>query len=289
MNTCPIPASIAVPEAGTFYMRPLPRDLDALDSRTGRALFREALLEGAMEGYFKLAQQFHTQAEPAYCGLGSLVCALNALRIDPARTWKGPWRWFSEELLTCCKSLQEIGRSGLTLEEVACLASCCGATVGVYRPPLVSIGEFREHVRAAATEHDGPVLIVNYSRKAVGQTGDGHFSPIGGYHVATDRILLLDTARFKYPPHWLSLELLFEGDAGSGPCYAMCTRLGNVAATGRFRPWPPLILNFTHRTSGCLDQPSSGASSAEQPNNRQPQYRRLDRSPATSAEHPGCR
>lgn len=82
--------------------------------------------------------------------------------------------------------------------------------MSVYRPPLVSIGEFREHVRAASTDREGPVLIVNYSRKAVGQAGDGHFSPIGGYHVATDRILLLDTARFKYPPHWLSLELLFE-------------------------------------------------------------------------------
>ena len=36
-----------------------------------------------MEGYFRLAQQFHTQADPAFCGLGSLVCALNALRIEP--------------------------------------------------------------------------------------------------------------------------------------------------------------------------------------------------------------
>jgi Phytochelatin synthase len=210
MRTCPITSSSAVPKVGTFYMRSLPRDLDALDSNTGRALFREALLEGTMEGYFKLAQQFHTQAEPAYCGLGSLVCALNALQIDPARPWKGPWRWFSEELLTCCKSLQEIGQSGLTLDEVACLARCSGATVSVYRPPLVGIDEFREHVRAASTDRGGPVLIVNYSRKAVGQTGDGHFSPIGGYHVATDRVLVLDTARFKYPPHWLSLELLFE-------------------------------------------------------------------------------
>ena len=198
-------------------MRSLPRDLDALDSSTGRALFREALLDGTMESYFKLAQQLHTQAEPEYCGLGSLVCALNALRIDPARTWKGPWRWFSEELLTCCKSMQEISRSGLTLDEVACLASCSGATTSVYRPPLVSIDEFREHIQAVSTDPNGPVLIVNYSRKAVGQTGSGHFSPIGGYHAATDRILVLDTARFKYPPHWLSLGLLFEAMRGADP------------------------------------------------------------------------
>lgn len=210
MTTCSIPKSSVSPDVGTFYMRSLPRDLDALDSTAGRKLFREALLEGSMEGYFKLAQQLHTQAEPAYCGLGSLVCALNALRIDPARTWKGPWRWFSEELLTCCKSLEEIGRSGLTLEEVACLARCSGATTSVYRPSLVGIEEFRQHVRAASIDPDGPVVIANYSRRAVSQSGDGHFSPIGGYHVATDRVLVLDTARFKYPPHWMSLELMFE-------------------------------------------------------------------------------
>ena len=220
-------------------MRSLPSDLDALDSRRGRALFREALLEGTMEGYFKLAQQFHTQAEPAYCGLGSLVCALNALRIDPERTWKGPWRWFSEELLTCCKSLHEIERSGLTLDEVACLARCSGAIASVHRPPLVDIDEFREHVLAASTAPDGPVIIANYSRKAVGQTGDGHFSPIGGYHVATDRVLVLDTARFKYPPHWLSLALLFEAiqdpdsESRRGRGWLMLQRRGDQAGALR--------------------------------------------------------
>lgn len=31
---------------------------------------------------------------------------LNALEIDPHRLWKGPWRWFSEDLLNCCKDLK---------------------------------------------------------------------------------------------------------------------------------------------------------------------------------------
>lgn len=31
-------------------------------------------------------------------------------------------------------------------------------------------------------------------------TGDGHFSPVGGYHEGKDLVLILDTARFKYPP-----------------------------------------------------------------------------------------
>lgn len=42
------------------------------------------------------------------------------------------------------------------------------------------------------------------------QTGTGHFSPIGGYHAGRDMALILDVARFKYPPHWVPLKLLWE-------------------------------------------------------------------------------
>lgn len=42
------------------------------------------------------------------------------------------------------------------------------------------------------------------------QTGTGHFSPIGGYHAGKDMALILDVARFKYPPHWVPLKLLWE-------------------------------------------------------------------------------
>ena len=220
MSTCVRSPYPTTPAERTLYMRPLPTSMTALDSQDGRALFRRALGEGTLEGYFKLAQQFHTQADPAFCGLGSLVCALNALGIDPRRRWKGSWRWFSEELLDCCKSLDEVRRSGITLDDAACLARCSGAAVEVHRAGQAPVDAFREHLRAAASASDGPVLIVNYSRSAVGQTGGGHFSPIAGFDAATDQALVLDTARFKYPPHWMPVDLLFaamqERDADSG-------------------------------------------------------------------------
>ena len=62
-----------------------------------------------------------TQDEPAYCGLAALSMTLNALGIDPRRTWKGAWRWFSEPMLDCCKSLEEVKKDGITLSEVTCL------------------------------------------------------------------------------------------------------------------------------------------------------------------------
>ena len=68
-----------------FYRRLLPSSCIAFSSTEGRQLFREALDLGGVEGYFALAEQFHTQAEPAFCGLGTMVVVLNALTIDSGR------------------------------------------------------------------------------------------------------------------------------------------------------------------------------------------------------------
>ena len=48
---------------------------------------------GSLEVYFRLAEQFRTQDEPAFCGLSTLTMVLNALAVDPKRVWKGVWRW----------------------------------------------------------------------------------------------------------------------------------------------------------------------------------------------------
>lgn len=52
--------------------------------------------------------------------------------------------------------------------------------------------------------------MVNVSRKKLDQTGDGHFCPIGGFNREAEKVLLLDTARFKYPPHWVDMSLLYD-------------------------------------------------------------------------------
>lgn len=101
----------------SFYKRPLPPHLISFSSAEGKKLFKEALEKGIIESYWKLAEQFHTQSEPAClfclsllnmidCGLATLAMVLNALQIDPQRVWKGPWRWFSEDLLDCCVPLE---------------------------------------------------------------------------------------------------------------------------------------------------------------------------------------
>jgi len=51
---------------------------------------------------------------------------------------------------------------------------------------------------------------VNYDRKALGQAGGGHISPVAAYHAPTDRVLILDVARYRYPSVWVPLADLWE-------------------------------------------------------------------------------
>jgi glutathione gamma-glutamylcysteinyltransferase len=156
-------------------------------------------------------------------GLGSLVVALNALSIDPGRTWKGPWRWFAEELLDCCAGLDEVRGRGLDLDEFACLARCNGAEVKVCRADTSGLEDWQRALALAASGEG--IVVAAYDRASLGQTGSGHFSPIGGYHRARDLALVLDVARFKYPPHWVSAKSLWRAMRPVD------------AATGRSRGW----------------------------------------------------
>jgi glutathione gamma-glutamylcysteinyltransferase len=170
----------------------------------------EALTQGTAEAFFPLIANLHTQAEPSWCGLGTLVTMLNALQIDPGRVWKGPWRWFGEELLTCCKSLDETTADGVTLAEVACLARCNGATVAHHHAEGDGLATFRADLNRSVRAPAGPFVIASYHRGSLGQTGSGHFSPLGAWHEGSDQVLVLDVARFKYPPHWVPVDLLWQ-------------------------------------------------------------------------------
>jgi glutathione gamma-glutamylcysteinyltransferase len=67
----------------SFYQRRLPETCVAFASRRGKEIFRSALLHGGLKSFYNLIEQFHTQTEPAYCGVSTLVMVLNALAVDP--------------------------------------------------------------------------------------------------------------------------------------------------------------------------------------------------------------
>lgn len=86
--------------------------------------------------------------------------------------------------------------------------------------------------------------MVSYDRKALNQTGSGHFTLVGGYHPKRDLILVLETATFKYPMHWAPLTAIYNG---------MCSL---DKATGKPRGYMLIRKAFDVRT-GLISSPLS--------------------------------
>jgi hypothetical protein len=210
----------------SVHKRVLPSSLTALSSPQGRKNLLEAMNANMAESYWALTEQFVNQSDPAFCGVTTLLMILNAMSVDPHIRWRGGWRWYgSEDILLgrCCLSTERIRRVGVTLDEFRLLGRCHGLSIQLKRPQEdesernYSLNHFRQDIQnILTTHHDGDdqnnnsMLVVSFSRSALGQTGDGHFSPLAAYHPETDQVLLLDVARFKYAPYWVTVEDLYN-------------------------------------------------------------------------------
>jgi glutathione gamma-glutamylcysteinyltransferase len=209
----------------SFYQRALPAETCvAFSSREGKRIFASAMRHGGLKSFFALIQQFHTQSEPSFCGLATLVLVLNAFAIDPEQTWKGPWRWYDEAMLNCCLDLEDVKKAGITLRDFRCMAHCQGLSVALRYCDDASLDDFREAIEKTCVSRSEAgdfgmgegedmlenVLVVSYSRKVVKQTGSGHFAALAAFDPLSDSVLILDTARFKYGSHWVKVPLLFD-------------------------------------------------------------------------------
>ncbi|PAV76875.1 hypothetical protein WR25_25970 [Diploscapter pachys] len=195
--------------AKNLYRRPLPESCIDFSSEAGKKMFTESLLEGNANIYFKLAAHFRTQDEPAYCGLSTLVMVLNSLEVDPGRVWKSPWRYYHESMLDCCVPLENAKKIGINLPQFGCLAMCNRLHTVIYTADDTDffLNRFRENL-TKSVRSDTDVVVASYDRAQLDQTGSGHFSPLAAYHSATDSVLIMDVARYKYPPHWVTLKQL---------------------------------------------------------------------------------
>lgn len=136
---------------------------------------------------------------------------LNACEVDPGRTWKGAWRWYHDDMLECCSPLEVVKKVGITFDQFTCLATCHSLKVQEHRysPTEEAFQAFKKACKMTATK-PGIHMVVSFGRAGLQQTGVGHFSPLGGYHEASQRVLVLDVARFKYPSYWVRIEELWR-------------------------------------------------------------------------------
>lgn len=190
---------------------PLPPGLVGFDTPEG-----EALLVGAesRKDYFSLAAQFVTQRNQAFCGVASIAMVLNALALPaPVTPDLAPFNMFDQENIFTPQTETMIPRAtiekiGMTLDQVGGMLSAHGLNVEIRHAADSSLEEFR---RRAAEElgTPGSFVLVNYLRAAIGQERGGHISPLAAYDADTDRFLILDVSRYKYPPVWVTAAKLF--------------------------------------------------------------------------------
>lgn len=194
----------------------LPPNLIPFNSTEGEKLLIEST---ARDDYVPLSIHFVTQKNQAYCGVASMVMVLNALEIPaPEAKEYSPYHMFTQdnffdnEKTQKVKSPEIISRQGMTLDELGGLLESYGVKTKVYHASDTNIQEFRQII-ADNLQETGNFVILNYLRKSIGQEKGGHISPIAAYNKETDRFLILDVSRYKYPPVWVKAEELWQAIA----------------------------------------------------------------------------
>ena len=200
----------------------LPPALVSLASDQGEKLLLES---HARQSYWALSIQFVTQKMQSYCGVASIVMVLNALGSPaPAPPEYAPYRVFTQDDFFTAETEKVrpqslIARHGMTLDQIGGLLAAYKVEASIHHAADTDFDAFRRQAVRYLSAKDHYV-IVNYLRRALGQQRGGHISPLAAYDAETDKFLILDVARYKYPPVWVSASDLFAAmntpDADNG-------------------------------------------------------------------------
>ena len=205
---------------------PLPPELTGFSSPEGEKYLLES---GALEAYFPLSIHFVTQRTQAYCGVASMVMVLNALNVPaPSTPAYEPYRTFTQDNVLDDRTDAVLPRDllphrGMTLDQLGAMLALRPVSVDVHHASDESLDAFRAAASAALGAKDR-FIIVNYLRTALGQEKYGHISPLGAYDAKADRFLILDVARYKYPPVWVKSSDLFDAMNTADPSNGGKTR-----------------------------------------------------------------
>jgi hypothetical protein len=205
-------ALLVLANAAVADTLPLPNNLIDLRSPEGEALLLET---HALEAYFPISSAFETQKTQAYCGVASMVMALNAIRAPAPTTPEfAPYTVFTQDNLLDDKSdairpRDLLARRGMTLDQLGGILGLHPVAVEVHHAATGGVDEFRKLAAEYLASKDH-FVIVNYLRQALGEKPGGHISPLAAYDEKADRFLILDVARYKYPPVWAKTSDLFD-------------------------------------------------------------------------------
>jgi Phytochelatin synthase len=192
----------------------------------------------AASDFFLYQQGWEAQINQAYCAIATSAAVLNSYRgkIElPQDPLYEPFPWATQMTLVtnqCVKTsvfdVDSVKRAGLGLGMVPNLLNCFlmpqgyVATSYPVDPDFGSQHEIKDIVVNALLDEDSRVVL-NYDRGGIGQgpLGHGHWSPIGAYSAEIDAFLIMDVAKYKYPPVWVPADAMFGGVGTLDLCSAM--------------------------------------------------------------------
>lgn len=197
---------------------PLPDHLVPLPSTEGVSLL---MAGGLVDDYLRLSAHYVVQDTPKFCGPATIAICLNALDLTPPESADGhPPKFTQHNIFTPrtegLRTRDQVSREGMGLSVLGEFVAAHGGAPEVRFAGEGSLDSFRAEALDALADPNRYVAV-NYFRPALGQEGKGHTSPLAAYDEASDRFLVLDTSRVRYPPVWGRAEDLFT---------AMNTRAG---------------------------------------------------------------
>ena len=153
-----------------------------------------------------LVQRFREQLHCTFCGPASLAIAWDMS--SETEPFAAAVPCLGKEVV--CNMQKRSKVSGFTLNELAELASACGALAIPTSASLLADEQITRRSLIAVLEKSGKVFcIVNYDMTVTGQPPyKGHFSPVAAYHEKSDSFLVLDVWPQTSGPVWISAPVL---------------------------------------------------------------------------------
>lgn len=195
-----VPLSIKAAETGLIYW----------NSDAGKIL-RARIPPDA--DYWQLSPWFAEQINQTYCSVASAITVLNAMPIKkPVDPIYAPNQYFTQanyftpevvEIITP----QTVLEQGMTREEMTSTLIRQGVIAISISGNALDDKALRALLQMALG-NDGQFVLANFLRSAVGQEGGGHWSALAAYDVQSDRVLILDVAKYMYAPAWVEMSTL---------------------------------------------------------------------------------
>lgn len=165
--------------------------------------------------FWRLIPQLVTQKNQTYCGIASAVTVLNTLKSnqhgDPVYY---PYHYITQDSFFTPAVLpylapKSVMREGSSIADLQQAIRSHGVQVEAISSDSLTLESFQQFLRQTlnSSEH---FVLANYLRTSVQQDGGGHWSILGAYDVDSDRVLIMDVARYRYGPIWVKSSSLLN-------------------------------------------------------------------------------